>query len=163
MWPAFNAALAPNGTQLAAIVNTVMCQVVTTCTSFFFSHWVFGKFTPTELKLTGMAGGIAIGSVVGAVTPPFVPVVMGIFTGILVSLFPIFDKIWRFVGLRDTTHSFSLHGIVGLASSFFGMVATTAVKQRTIQWGLDTHDVFSGEYEEQGSHQLAALVILNTK
>ena len=159
MWPSFNAAMAPSGTQLPAIVNTVLCQVVTTCSAYLFSHIIYGKFTPTELKLSGMAGGIAIGSVVGAVTPPYVPVVMGGFTGILVALFPVFDRVWRFIGLRDTNHSFSLHGLVGLASSFYGMVATTAVKQRGIEWGLDTNYVFTGEYEEQGSHQLAALVI----
>jgi ammonium transporter Rh len=44
LFPGFNSALAPQGTQLQAVINTVLCEVVTVCSAYLWSHWMYLYF-----------------------------------------------------------------------------------------------------------------------
>jgi hypothetical protein len=84
---------------------------------------------------------------------------IGIFTGFVVALFPLLDKLHRFTFINDTSYSFPLHGVIGVIAAFLGMVGTGAAKKNGMVFGITYQEMFSAEYDSQASHQLAALVI----
>ncbi len=162
LFPSYNAALAPDGTQLQAAVNTFLCQVVTTGSAFAVNRLFFhkGKFTGTDLRNAALVGGLIMSSAANMTLPQYLSMPIGIFTGILAVFFIwMLDKLHRLTGINDSSYSFAVHGVFGVIAAFIGMAATGNAKNHGTVFAEHYSQMFASNVADQGTHQLASFVI----
>ena len=165
MWPSFNGAYAPEGTQFIVIINTVLALCSSCSIAFCLPRFFGGKFNAETVRLASLAGGIVIGSTVNIICAPWVAMILGMFAGAITFFITYYVSpfIEKKLGVRDTYSVTVLHGIIGLISSFCGMVATRVAHNSYNDggdiWGLNYEQVFFRHPENQAVKQFISLVV----
>jgi len=162
-FPSFNAALAPNGTQHRAAINSIL-SLVTSCILTFIVSRTFRRklFDMRDVQSASLAGGIAMGSAHSLIIVPAASLLIGSVSAALtvigfVWLAPYIERLSK-GRLSDARGVFSLHGFSGMVAGIASIVATAIMDQHSI-YGQDPDDIFEHGIPEQAGYQTAAFFI----
>jgi ammonium transporter Rh len=162
LWPSFNGALAPVGTQFRVIVNTVLALNGSCISSFLFSRLFSheGKFDMVHIQNATLAGGVAVGSSADLVIGPGGAITVGVIAGFLSTAGYVFvtPYLERKFGLDDTCGVHNLHGMPGVLGGLSGAISAAAASASV--YGVDFGTIFNGRSPGvQAGYQLAALAV----
>ena len=152
MWPSFNSALAPPGTQREdAIVNTYLSLCSCTVSAFVFSRLLSNKFEAVYVQNSTLAGGVVMGVAAHMnITPPGALAcgwIAGFFSVVgYEKLSPILNN---YFNIQDICGVHNLHGIPGLLGALLGVFITIDNSRRG-EFGFQHGD-------DQPAYQLAAI------
>jgi ammonium transporter Rh len=162
LWPSFNGALAPAGSQFRVVVNTVLALNGSCICAFLFSRILSHekKFDMVHIQNATLAGGVAVGSSADLVIGPGAAILVGSVAGFLsvvgyVYVGPYLRKNW---GLDDTCGVHNLHGMPGILGGLGGTISCATAN--TSVYGQDYGALFNGRTPSaQAGYQISALAI----
>jgi len=127
-WPSFNGALAADGHQLAAIVNTHLSLAGSVLATFACSYILLGKFDMVHIQNATLAGGVAMGSAANMRLAPWVSILIGILSGVLSTygFHAITDKLRAKFNIDDTCGVHNLHGMPGVLGAIISVFVVLA-------------------------------------
>lgn len=161
LWPSFNAAFAPDGTQMRVVINTVLSLCTGTIFSFLFSR-VFrgGKFKIGDVQRGTLAGGIALGSCSSFLVGPGGAMATGAVAASLstVAIVHLTPSLYRWIGLQDSMSVLGTYFIPALVGAIAGIVsAATSTNSMTI-YGVDFNLVFPDRHKSQAAWHILGLI-----
>jgi len=127
-WPSFNAALAAEGGQVRAVINTLLSLTTAVSAAVRVSDWHGqGKIDMVIVQNSTLAGGVAMGTLADFFIYPFGAMLVGLFAGTLSALGFIYATPWlRKRGLHDTCGIFNLHFMPGITGGVCAAIAAAA-------------------------------------
>lgn len=165
-WPSFNGALAADGHQLNAIVNTHLSLagsvIATFLASYLLVHSRIGwdserRFDMVHIQNATLAGGVAMGAAANMSLAPWVSIVIGCCAGLLSTYgyHATTEALRSKFNIDDTCGVHNLHGMPGILGAIIAPIVILA---------MDDTEAASIVYEdrtkgEQAGIQLLALVI----
>lgn len=169
-WPSFNAAVAGDGHQLRAIVNTSL-SLSGSCLAAFVASYILvharvgwqsdRKFDMVHIQNATLAGGVAMGSSANFALNPAAAVCIGIAAGFLSTYgyHAITPKLQSALNIDDTCGVHNLHGMPGIFAVIVSVFALLAANSSTypLTWRDIVADARSSS--EQAGVQLIALGI----
>eukprot|EP01097_Dermamoeba_algensis_P006724 TRINITY_DN4194_c0_g1_i1.p1 TRINITY_DN4194_c0_g1~~TRINITY_DN4194_c0_g1_i1.p1 ORF type:complete len:470 (-),score=53.86 TRINITY_DN4194_c0_g1_i1:128-1537(-) len=162
LFPSFNAALAPDGTQYRATVNTFISLLGSAVAAFIASKAVVNRrFHISDIQAGILAGGVAMASGHSILISPGAALVVGTIAGGLsvVSLNliqPFVEKKLPF-HLYDSRGVLSVHGIPGIMAGLASAIALSVSAGAV--FGQPTRNVLPAGLPNQGGYQGAGLFI----
>jgi len=168
LFPSFNAALAPNGTQYRVVINTLLAICVSVLFAFLMSRTFRGRlFDMTEVQNASIAGGVAMGSSMSVIIEPGAAMIVGAIAGTASAIGFAFIQPYmhhpdRKVPVHDTRGVLSLHLIPGLIGAIGGFIATAVAASTGVNseiYGQPFASVFNTTGENQAGYQCAALLV----
>ena len=162
-FPSFNAALAPNGTQQRAVINTILSLLASVVFAFLVSRTFRKKYISIrDVQSAAISGGIAIASAHSLIIVPGAALLVGAIAATAV----IIGNIWLEPFLEhktnnrfsDTRGVISLHGICGLMAAIGGIVATGIANRHSL-YGQAPTEIFYYGTPNQAGYQAAILFI----
>eukprot|EP01097_Dermamoeba_algensis_P001994 TRINITY_DN1787_c0_g1_i1.p1 TRINITY_DN1787_c0_g1~~TRINITY_DN1787_c0_g1_i1.p1 ORF type:complete len:651 (-),score=97.28 TRINITY_DN1787_c0_g1_i1:245-1942(-) len=166
LFPAWNAALAPDTSQHRVAINTFLGLTASAVVGYLFSRIVRSKYVEIrDIQSVIFAGGIALGSGHSLVIKPAAALIIGAVAALSALIADVFlhnhwEKRRPHNRLRvfDTKHVFAFHVIPGLIGGIASIVA--AVINSQVQYGVDvTENYFRRGFPRQGGFQAACLFI----
>jgi ammonium transporter Rh len=166
LFPAWNAALAPDTSQHRVAINTFLGLTASAVVGFLFSRIVRSKYVEIrDMQSVIFAGGIALGSGHSLVIKPAAALIIGAVAALAALIADVFlhnnwEKRRPHNRLRvfDTKHVFAFHVIPGIIGGIASIIA--AVINSQYQYGIDvTQNYFPRGFPRQGGFQTACLVI----
>jgi ammonium transporter Rh len=157
LWPSFNAALAPSGSQFRVIINSVLSLSASCVVTFILSNWLHKKFHMEDIQNATLAGGVAIGSSSDLVIGPGGASLIGLIAGIISVLgykflTPFLEKRLK---LHDTCGVNNLHGMPGILGGLAGTISTALAS--TTVYGQSYDTIFHFPAHTQWKYQLAMI------
>jgi ammonium transporter Rh len=143
LWPSFNGAFAPEGSQHRVIINTVLSLSGSAVGTFFTSALLMGgKFEMVHIQNATLAGGVAIGSAADLVVGPGFAILIGCLSAVLSTLGYVFlsPLLSKRLGLHDTCGVLNLHGIPGIFGAMTGAIAVAAANDKV--YGVSFEELF---------------------
>jgi len=162
-FPSFNSALAPNGTQQRAVINTILALLASVVFAFLVSRTFRKKYISIrDVQIASVAGGIAIASAHSLIIVPGAALLVGAIaaTAVIIAniwLQPFLEEKSRH-RFSDTRGVISLHGICGLMAAIGSIVATGIANRHSIYGQVPT-EVFYYGCPNQAGYQAAILFI----
>lgn len=162
LWPSFNGALAPTGSQFRVVVNTVLALNGSCVSAFLFSRMLSheGKFDMVHIQNATLAGGVAVGSSADLVIGPGAALLVGTLAGFLSTVGYVYITPWleRKVGLADTCGVHNLHGLPGLMGGLGGTISCAVASSQV--YGVSYGSLFNNRTpSQQAGYQIGALAI----
>jgi ammonium transporter Rh len=162
-FPSFNAALAPNGTQHRAAINTILGLVASCIFSFIVSRTFRRKhFDMRDIQNASLAGGIALGSAHSLVIVP----AAALLCGAVAATLTIIGYVWitpfmesKSKGrLADARGTFNLHGFSGMIAGIASIVAVGIADEEEI-YAQPPDQIFEHDLPDQAGYQAACFII----
>jgi len=162
-FPSFNAALAPNGTQQRAVINTILSLLASVVFAFLVSRTFRKKYISIrDVQTAAISGGIAIASAHSLIIVPGAALIVGAISATAV----IIGNIWLEPFLEQKTNNrfsdtrgvISLHGVCGFMAAVGGIVATGIANRESI-YGQPPTEIFHFGTPNQAGYQAAILFI----
>lgn len=160
MWPGWNAAYAPNGSQYRVVVNTFLAITSSCIMAFLTSRTIrAGKFLMFDIQRATLAGGIAIGSATPVVVSPGGAMVIGLVAGIVSVLgYAYVNPAIGYFKIHDHAGVLSLHGLSGLLAGVAGIISTAIACQNDYVFGQPVEELFLRGGSQAG-YQVLCLII----
>jgi ammonium transporter Rh len=163
LWPSFNGAFAPAGSQFRVVINTALALNASCISAFIFSRLFSeeGVFDMVHIQNSTLAGGVAVGSSADLLIGPGGALTVGFVAGLISVLGYIKLTPWledKF-GLDDTCGVHNLHGLPGLLGGTSGIISCAAAN--TVVYGTSYETIFGKGRTptNQPGYQAAALAI----
>jgi len=162
-FPSFNCALAPNGTQHRAAINTIL-GLITSCVFSFIVSRTFRRkhFDMRDIQHASLAGGIAMGSGHSIVIVPAAALLCGAVAATLCVIGNVWISPWlerKSKGrLSDARGVFNLHGFSGIVAGIASIVAIAITGESTL-FAQPVSEVFEHEIPDQAGYQTACFII----
>jgi len=162
-FPSFNCALAPNGTQHRAAINTILGLVTSCIFSFIVSRTFRRKhFDMRDIQNASLAGGIALGSAHSIIIVP----AAALLCGAVASTLCVIGNVWispyaerKSKGrLSDARGVFNLHGFAGIVAGIASIVATAITNEHHI-YKEPVDMIFKHHIPDQAGYQTACFII----
>lgn len=162
-FPSFNAALAPNGTQHRAAINTILGLVTSCIFSFIVSRTFRRKhFDMRDIQNASLAGGIALGSAHSLVIVP----AASLLCGAVAATLTIIGYVWitpylesKSKGrLSDARGTFNLHGFSGMIAGIASIVAVGIADEEEI-YKQPPSEIFPHDLPDQAGYQALCFII----
>lgn len=162
LFPSFNAALAPDGSQYRVTVNTFISMLGGTVMAFTVSSAIRRKkFHIVDIQYASLAGGIAMGSGHAALIVPGGALLVGAVAGFVnVIFFSVFFHWFEKkcpIKFFDTRGVQGLHGISGMIGGFASVIALS--RSRSSVYAQPDTAIFPNGLPNQGGFQAASLAI----
>jgi ammonium transporter Rh len=163
LFPSWNAALAPDGTQYRVIINTVIALSGSAVVAALASRTFRGRnYHMKDVQLASLAGGIAIGSAHSTIISPGAALIVGSVAGLITVPGFIFARKWLEgkspVKVFDTRGAIILHGFCGLMGGLASVIACGGTANGNF-YGQESSLIFPRSLPLQGGYQGAAIVI----
>jgi ammonium transporter Rh len=158
-FPSFNGALAPNGTQYRAVINTILGLASSTVFTFLISRTFRRRlFDIRDVQNASLAGGVALASVHNILIQPGAALLVGAVAAAMamvgfVWIQPFLERKSP-IKVFDTRGIHNVHGIPGLIGGLAGIVAAAISDDRV--YNQDTDEFLFRGIPEQGGFQAAA-------
>eukprot|EP01112_Ceratiomyxa_fruticulosa_P009399 TRINITY_DN2446_c0_g1_i3.p1 TRINITY_DN2446_c0_g1~~TRINITY_DN2446_c0_g1_i3.p1 ORF type:complete len:568 (+),score=125.11 TRINITY_DN2446_c0_g1_i3:450-2153(+) len=162
LWPSFNGALAPSGSQPRVVINTILALIASCTATFTWSQFLrpHGKrFDMVDIQNATLAGGVAVGSSSDLIIGPGGALLIGLAAGSLSTFGFVYIGPWfeRHFGLQDTCGILNLHGLPGLLGGITGAIACSNVSDNP--YGIDVGSYFPHGFG-QARYQIFGLLIV---
>lgn len=161
LFPSYNAAFAPDGTQHRVAINTVLSLCASVVFAFIFSR-VFrgGHFRMSDVQRATIAGGIAMASISSFLIAPGGAIVTGAVAGAVVCLavVHITPSLER-RGLHDTFGVLPTWGVSGLIGALTGIISAGIATSKDSIFGQSMETIFPDRGTAQAGWNVIALII----
>jgi len=167
-FPSWNAALAPDTTQHRVVINTFL-GIASSCVVGFVLSRVFRRkaFDMRDIQTVTYVGGIALGSAHNLIITPAASLLIGGIAAATSMVFDVFALPYLerrnpnstfAMGVYDTRHVLSFHGVPGFIGGVASIIAV--VMNGSYQYGLNTEEtVYRRGVPREGGFQTACLFI----
>jgi len=162
LWPSFNAAFSPDGTQHRVAINTVLALCSSAIFTFIFSRVLRGgKFNISDIQRSSLSGGIAMASCASFLIGPGGALVVGSVAGIITTISHVHLQplLFRKIGLEDTLGTLSVYGIPGIIGALNGIISAGIASNESDVYGVPLSTYFPDQNSHQAGWNLLVLII----